>query len=142
MSDADLRQSFRTRLRTVAALPVIAPANRDFTPPAVGYLTDAVLFGTHTLRTFPASRGEVERAGIYQIDVYLPQGTGPAAMDGLAQDIEDAFRPGDAVTTADASRPAYITATSRSDFGPDRQWVRTMIRVAWRHMTANQLTSA
>lgn len=143
MSDSVIRTALRTRLRTVAGLPAMAPENGTYEP-VVGtpYVRDHVGFGTRTLRTFPAARGEVGQDGFYQIDLYLLAGAGPGPTDTLVAAIDAAFRPGDAVATTDPARPLILASMLRPVSRTEDGWYRTTLRIGWRWSSANALTLA
>lgn len=143
MSDSVIRAALRTRLRTVSGLPTIAPENGTFDPTTgTAHVKDHVGFGTRTLRTYPAARGEVEQSGFYQIDLFLPTGKGPGPTDTLVAAIDAAFRPGDAVATSDPARPVMLFSMLRPVSQVEDGWYRTTLRIGWRWSSANALTLA
>jgi hypothetical protein len=103
MSDALIAQAFETTLKAWAdaqtpAIPV-AWENVQFTPPAGRYVY-AHLVPNDAQRLFFDGSGRA-RQGIFQVQFYMPQGTGAGTVRALIDSLDAAF----AITiTADGLR--------------------------------------
>lgn len=93
MSDALVRAAFESRLTTWAAAqtpPIpVAYQNTAFTPPAGRYVRCWVIPAPTQAETFDGL-GRLRR-GIFQVDLCMPIGTGPAAANALADSLDAAF---------------------------------------------------
>lgn len=87
----DIRRVLETTLAGITGIPSIAWENVTFSP-TTGTSYVKARFAP-TVRE-PAVRGlnpQMYYQGIFVVDVYCPEGTGPATADDLADSIIDAF---------------------------------------------------
>lgn len=93
MSDALIRAAFESRVAAWAAAqsPAIPVSyqNVAFTPPAGRYLRAWVLPAPTQSQTLNGEHRA--RRGVFQVDLNLPIGTGPAAANALCASLDAAF---------------------------------------------------
>lgn len=93
MSDALVRAAFESRVAAWAAAQVppipVAYQNVVFTPPAGRYVRVWLLPAPTQCQTFNGEHRQ--RRGVFQVDLCLPIGTGPAAASALAASLDAAF---------------------------------------------------
>jgi len=93
MSDTLIAQAFETTLKAwadaqVPAIPV-AWENKSFSPPAGRYI-HAFLLPGRTKSLFLDGSGR-SRAGLFQVNLHMPIGTGAGAARALAASMDAAF---------------------------------------------------
>lgn len=80
----------------------------------------------------PAVRGAnpvLEYVGLFQIDVFQPQGKGPNPADVLADAIRDQFAPGTDITVN--STTTRIRWSERMPGEVDPPWYKVSVTVSW-----------
>lgn len=100
MTQALIRRGLETALKTYADANSLTVAweNVEFTQPDGAYLRAFVLPGD----TFSDDLGRVGRtyAGIFQVSVVCPTGTGPGAAEAIVAGIAAAFPPASPITVS------------------------------------------
>lgn len=87
----EIRSALEVKLNSISGMPSIAWENVSFSPTTSQSYVKPRFFPT---RREPAVRGlnpQMYYQGIFTIDCYVPEGTGPSAADTLADTIIDAF---------------------------------------------------
>ncbi len=142
-SDSAIRQALRTRLRTVANLPTVAPVNVATDQSVkLPYVRDEVLFGAELLETRPADGGWVRGVVLYQVDLYYPLGEGPVNADAMARAICLAFPFGLTLLDSPPDRLVVPATGGARRFGgfPEDGRYRVPLTITCEHWTTNSLT--
>lgn len=125
----EIRAVLENTLSSVSNIPSIAWENVNFNPPNNASYIKARL--VPTIRR-PAVRGtnpQMYYQGYYLIEVYCPEGNGPAAADALANSIIDAFE-----ATTDLSLGAFrlpIRYAERDLGVREGAFYKVEIRIGW-----------
>lgn len=91
----DIAGALRTRLSTLASSPPVAWQNINYKPNSkVLYLRETILPG-ETLQASMGDDGKDIHNGLYQIDVFIPEGQGRSTWP---DDIADHFKRGTVLT--------------------------------------------
>lgn len=129
----DIRAALDARLNTLSGLPPVAWPNTRYEP----------VYNTLWLRptllpsgTRAATMTEDMHTGIYQIDIFAPIGTGPAATDAMADAIADHFKPLTSLTSGSAT--VRCITVSRRVATTDDAWYHTIIEVSYLSLTPNR----
>jgi len=129
----DIRAALENKLANTASLPSdIAYENVSFSPTT----------GTDYLQTFfiptsrrPAVRGlnpQQRYQGIFSVNVYTPEGNGPATADSLANTILEAFEATTKISyTGDETITVSIDYAERQQGFLDAPWYYVPVSIGW-----------
>jgi hypothetical protein len=124
-----IRMALRTKLLTVGSLPSSrAWENIEFTPPDpdTSWLRETLLFGGERL----IATGRTEAFGIYQVDIFVPKGSGVKGATDLVKAIGDALRPEQSLTHDGVS--VIIDRAEPIGGQADESWYWQSIAISWR----------
>lgn len=129
----EIQNALETRLSTLAGLPSVAWPNQDFTPVSgTSWLRPTLL----PAETVAATMDGDLQTGIFQVDVFVPSGTGRSAGDTLVDAIGDHFAPmlelTSGATTVRIISFSTIAARSESD------WYHIPLEIRYNSITANR----
>jgi len=129
----DIRAALENKLATTSNLPLgIAYENVSFSPTT----------GTDYLQTFfiptsrrPAVRGlnpQQRYQGIFSVNIYTPEGNGPAAADALANTVLEAFEATTKISySGDETITVSIDYAERQQGFLDAPWYYVPINIGW-----------
>lgn len=125
----DIRSALETQLSQVADLPQVAYQNVPFSPTTgtsyieVNYLPTSRRPAVRGLN--PTQRYE----GVFAINCYAPEGSGPAAAETIAENVADAF---EATTSLTINNVTVSIDYSEIQQGySDSPWFVVPINIGW-----------
>jgi hypothetical protein len=127
-----LRAALEGEIANVSGIP--SSANRawenvKFNPtPGTTWVRMTLLPGEQR----PATAGltpQVLYSGLFQVDVFAPEGDGAADADALADAIRSSYSPGDSFTSG--STVARINWSERAQGQADHPWYRVSVTISW-----------
>jgi hypothetical protein len=89
--DQEIRRLLEQRLATMPSVPPIAWENSPFSPPTTGarlWLRARVVYGSQEGLTILGTGDQlVQEGGLFLVDAFGPEGSGPAGVDALATSV-------------------------------------------------------
>ena len=133
MSDfSNIRAALEQQLTTVVGIPGAtqrAWENVKFTPTTGAPWVRMTLQPGESRAAIRGDAPVLEFIGMFQVDIFLPEGTGPNAADTLADAVRAKFGPG-----LDLTFNSVTTRISYSERGVgdlDPPWYKVPIFIAW-----------
>lgn len=130
MSFRALTAALDGHLASLFDVPPIAWPNVIFTPPDGIWIRPNNLT-TDTEQPATGQAAKVRHAGIYQVDVFAPRGTGLGDAENLADDIAAHFKPRTVIGDI------RIRAVSRGAALTEPNWTQLPINISWYAFTEN-----
>jgi hypothetical protein len=128
----DIRAALEQQIASVTGIP--SAANRSWEnvrfKPTTG--TSWVRMTLQPGESRPAIRGAnpvLEYIGLFLVDVFVPEGTGPNAADVLADNIRNQFAPGTDIT--ENATTVRIRHSERADGQLDGPWYMVPVSISW-----------
>ena len=128
----DIRQALESRIASVTGIQASSQRaweNVRFEPTTgTPWVRMTLLPG----ESRPAIRGAnpiLEYIGLFQVDVFQPEGSGPNAADVLADNIRNSFAPGTDITVG--STTTRIRWSERAAAELDTPWYRLSVTISW-----------
>lgn len=129
MSSSDIRRALEQQLSAISGLPSIAYENTAFVP-TTGTAWIRATFQPQATRQSVLGTGGAERyEGLFLIDVFYPQGSGPLDADTMADTIKAQFDPGDIYT--ENGKRIRIEYSERGQGQNDSPWYFVPVTVRW-----------
>lgn len=123
MSFAQITNTLNARLNALTNKPPIAWPNFPYTPVNGTLYLRATLLPANTETTTLASQGR--HTGLYQVDVFAPDGQGPNAADLMADRIADHF-------AADRNLSGIrIREISQQSAEPEGGWYQKIVTITY-----------
>ena len=127
--DKDIRAALESQLTNITDVPSIAYENVSFSP-TTG--TSYIQASYAPLTRRPAARGlspQQRDEGLFFINCYAPEGSGPSAGDTLAKNVMEAFEATTKLTHN--SKTVYIDYAERQLAFVDSPWYVVPVTIAW-----------
>lgn len=129
MSSSDIRRALEQQLSAISGLPSVAYENAEFGP-TTGTAWVRATFQPQTTRKAAKGPDAAELyEGLFLIDVFYPQGSGPADAEVMADTIKAQFDPGD-IYTQNGKR-IRIEYSERGQGRVDSPWYFVPVLVRW-----------
>lgn len=127
--DKDIRAALESRLADITDVPSIAYENVSFKP-TTGQSYLEVSYSPLTRRPAVAGTNPQQRYdGLFFINCYVPEGTGPAVGDTLAKNVMEAF---EATTKLNHNNQTVrIDYAERQLAYVDSPWYVVPVTIAW-----------
>lgn len=125
----DIRAALESNLSLVTDVPSIAYENVNFNP-TTGQNYLVVSFIPVTRR--PAVRGlnpQQRYDGLLAVNCYVPEGSGPAAADTLANNVMEAFEATTKLTHNDTT--VYLDYAERERGSVEGSWYLVPVTIGW-----------
>ena len=128
----DIRAALDTQLITATGFP--AEAHRAWENVRFEPTTGTTWVATILLpaESRPAIMGPAPQqlyTGLYQVDIFAPEGEGPAEAETLADNIRAVFTVDDVLTSGSVN--VRFRYSERIPAPPDPPWYRARVNVAW-----------
>lgn len=122
-------RGFEVQLATIASSTPIASPNVDYTPVVGTSFIRSTLLPAQTLQASIGIDGTNRYQGVYQVDVFSPQGTGPAAGIALVDEIIELFPRGLSLSTDDITVRVATSSVLPAREEPD--WYQIPVSIDW-----------
>lgn len=131
----DIRAALEAQLLTIAGISNtgtgknVAWENKKFTPANNALWVQPQLLPAIEARAGIGTSAPQRIDGKWQVNVYAPQGTGPATADQMADAIRDAYPPGTVLSAG--NKYIRIQASARYPGFNSTPWYQVPVEVTW-----------
>lgn len=125
----DIRAALESQLSSITDVPSIAYENVPFSPTTGTSYIEVKLLPTTRRPAVRGSNPQQRYDGVFLINCYVAEGSGPAAADTLANNVMDAF---EATTTlTHNSKTTYLDYAERQQGIVDSPWYLVPVEIGW-----------
>jgi len=127
--DKDIRAALESNLANITDVPSIAYENVAFNPTTGDNYLEVRMIPTLRRPTVRGLNPQQRYDGVFQINCYVPEGSGPAAADTLAKNVIEAYEATTKLTHNDVT--VSIDYVERSQGFMDSPFYFVAVTVAW-----------
>jgi hypothetical protein len=132
MTEFKVRAALRAQLETVVADSLLARENESYAPAdGTPWVRETLLPGTPE-RSEAGVNGRFTQYGVYQVDVFAPEGQGVGVAESVAGVIATAFVPGNGYDDGDGGPTVWIRRTYIEGASQTGTWYQVPVTIDWK----------